>query len=185
MCSLQLVEKVCEIAGFFLWNVFSRTCAGKKHRNPPNFRKNLAKPARRPEPNCREKPSEAVFRQSQESTNVLSFAYHRLTRGSMLSGGQNSRWASSSSLVGVSPPSSSSLPATIFARRKVRGVFREQIWRPARQTRPPGCRPAMRITLQAAKDAPKNHVSPCQAMVRSGVYRSFRSQSARRLSRAE
>ena len=120
MCSLQLVEKVCEIAGFFLWNVFSRTCAGKKHRNPPNFRKNLAKPARRPEPNCREKPSEAVFRQSQESTNVLSFAYHRLTRGSMLSGGQNSRWASSSSLVGVSPPSSSSLPATIFARRKVR-----------------------------------------------------------------
>ena len=53
-------------ASFFLWDVFSRTCAGKKHRNPPNFRKNLAKPARRPEPNCREKPSEAVFRQSQK-----------------------------------------------------------------------------------------------------------------------
>ena len=63
---LQLVEKGCRIAGFFLWDVFSRTCAGKKHRNPPNFRKNLAKPARRPGPNCREKPSEAVFRQSQD-----------------------------------------------------------------------------------------------------------------------
>ena len=44
------VEKACETAGFFLWNVFSRTCAEKKHRSPSNFRKNLAKPARRPEP---------------------------------------------------------------------------------------------------------------------------------------
>ena len=50
----------------FPMGCFSRTCAGKKHRNPPNFRKNLAEPARRPGPNCREKPSEAVFRQSQD-----------------------------------------------------------------------------------------------------------------------
>ena len=61
----QLVEKGCRIAGFFLLDVFSRTCAGKKHRNPPIFRKKSVKPARRPELNCREKPSEAVFRQSQ------------------------------------------------------------------------------------------------------------------------
>ena len=46
----QLVEKVCRTAGFFLWDVFSRTCAGKKHRNPPIFRKKSVKPARRPEP---------------------------------------------------------------------------------------------------------------------------------------
>ena len=59
--SLQLVEKGCRIAGFFLLDVFSRTCAGKKHRNPPIFRKKSVKPARRPEPNCRENPSEAVF----------------------------------------------------------------------------------------------------------------------------
>ena len=25
----QLVEKACDTAGFFLWDVFSRTCAGK------------------------------------------------------------------------------------------------------------------------------------------------------------
>ena len=64
-CRGQLVEKACRSAGFFLWDVFSRTCAGKKHRNPPIFRKKSVKPARRPEPNCREKPSEAVFRQSR------------------------------------------------------------------------------------------------------------------------
>ena len=75
----QLVEKGCKIAGFFLWDVFSRTCAGKKHRNPPNFRKNLAKPARRPGPNCREKPSEAVFRQSQACASAgFSFLFFRL-----------------------------------------------------------------------------------------------------------
>ena len=62
---LQLVEKGCGNAAFFLWDVFSRTCAGKKHRNSPIFRKKSVKPARRPELNCREKPSEAVFRQSQ------------------------------------------------------------------------------------------------------------------------
>ena len=44
-----LVQKVCATRRLFLINVFSRTCAGKKHRNPSIFRKKSAKPARRPE----------------------------------------------------------------------------------------------------------------------------------------
>ena len=33
--SFQLIKKVCAKHRLFLINVFSRTCAGKKHRNPP------------------------------------------------------------------------------------------------------------------------------------------------------
>ena len=45
------------------------------------------------------------------------------------------------------------------------GVFREQMWRQARQTRQPGCRPATRITPPAAADAPKNRVAFCAPRV--------------------
>ena len=40
----------CPNCRLFPMGCFFTTCAGKKHRNPPNFRKNLAKPARGPEP---------------------------------------------------------------------------------------------------------------------------------------
>ena len=49
--------------------------------------------------------------------------YPRLTRADTLSGGPDGRWTSSSSSVGVSPPSSSSSPEPIIARRKVLRSF--------------------------------------------------------------
>ena len=54
-------QKVCAARRLFL-NAF-RGHAPEKHRNPPFFLKKTAKPARRAEPLCREKPSGAVFRQ--------------------------------------------------------------------------------------------------------------------------
>ena len=39
-------------ADLFLFHVFSRTCAGKKHRNPPIVCKQTVKPARRPGPDA-------------------------------------------------------------------------------------------------------------------------------------
>ena len=70
--------------------------------------------------------------------------------------------------MGASPPSSSSLPALFLLAGRSFGVFREQKSRPARQTRPPGCRPATRITKLAVILAPKNRVAPRSLRVSTG-----------------